>query len=218
MDITETSHARPKKPKPNLQLIKFVNTSKLAVSDRRTTKPNRAHVTRDIQRRKREHERYSDKITDGRPFIIPTTHSCNEILPFKFRNPASPNVSSPQQLFTSLDPFSTFPIEMEPYMYTLLQRCKPATPQKPRGDILPNLFNRHLSNFRPTKATPVENPARFCSPNLAFPGHERRRPIPFHSLRFSDPYRLSRRTKNIIGNIKTYERSCVFAQQKATRA
>jgi hypothetical protein len=43
-------------------------------------------------------------------------------------------VTIPRQPFGLLDPFTTFPVNMEPYMYTLIHRCKP----HPFIPLLPN--------------------------------------------------------------------------------
>jgi hypothetical protein len=91
-------------------------------SNRETKKLIRTHVIQDHQRRKRDHERPVEKSCDTRPASANTPSSCKSI---SRTSSEETEVSIPRQPFGLLDPFTTFPVNMEPYMYTLIHRCKP---------------------------------------------------------------------------------------------
>jgi len=121
MAVIGSISSPPRKRKTSQQTIKFVNTSKPALSNG-ITKPNQSHVTSKLQSRKWKDKGYLEKFPEVESALTP----CKAVVSPKSQNLVDLDTFLPRQLFVSLDPFSTFPINMEPYMYTLLHRCKQA--------------------------------------------------------------------------------------------
>jgi hypothetical protein len=125
---TDTILMQSKKSKVDKQPRKFVNISHPAAHDRRTKKLIRTHVIPDLQRRKRAHESSVSKSFNVGSASAHNPTLCKEALRSNSEESASQATSIPRQPFVLLDPFATFPVNMEPYMYTLIHRCKCYSP------------------------------------------------------------------------------------------
>jgi len=96
--------------------VKFINTSRPKVRDRKSKKSNRYSDNKQSQKREHEVER---KACDQDWIPARSTTLCK-----KLRTYSQDMLSVPWDSFSSLEPFVLFPIYMEPYMYTLIHRCK----------------------------------------------------------------------------------------------
>lgn len=124
MHNTDTMIIQSKKAETDAKPLTFVNISRPVVFDKETKKLIKTHVSQDLQRQKRDHEGSVSKPFNGGPAVAHNATLCKKKLHTNSEDSAQQAMSIPQQPFVFLDPFATFPVNMEPYMYTLIHRCK----------------------------------------------------------------------------------------------
>ncbi|KAI9737859.1 MAG: hypothetical protein M1834_009229 [Cirrosporium novae-zelandiae] len=76
----------------------------------------------DLPQQKREHESSVSKPSDVGSTSIHNVTLCKKTLQFSSEESASQPTSVPRQPSVLLDPFTTFPVNMEPYMHTLIHQ------------------------------------------------------------------------------------------------
>ncbi|TAQ84493.1 hypothetical protein B7494_g7186 [Chlorociboria aeruginascens] len=107
----------PNNARTDTQPLKFVNTSRPKKHGRRTKRFARSHVTEDPPRLNRDSESSVRKSTQDAILCKQPLQSNPEVS-------ASEGMYILQQPFSCLDPFDTFPVKMEPYMYTFIYRYR----------------------------------------------------------------------------------------------
>jgi hypothetical protein len=115
IDIIDAIFAKSTTAKADTQPLRFVNVSRPARFGKRTKRHIRTHVSRDLQRRKREEEN-SVRNSSSAPCLKARRTNLKESA-----LQAKPRL---RQSFISLDTVATFSVKMEPYMYSLVHRCK----------------------------------------------------------------------------------------------
>jgi hypothetical protein len=122
--MSNPDNIRIKSKKAKLQEkrpLKFVNISHPVGPNRETKNIIQTHMIQDRYRRKRDRETPIEKSCDGR-----STSANDPCKSISLTNSEDSEVCIPRQPFGLLDPFTTFPVNMEPYMYTLIHTCKPS--------------------------------------------------------------------------------------------
>ena len=114
IDTTSLAQSkRGKTAKADSRPVKFVNVTRPARFNRKTKRNIRTPVNRDPQRRKHGEENSIEGTTE----MGFAAGNRTKYLPLQL----TPTIRQP---FLSLDSVPTFPIKMEPYMYSLVEQCK----------------------------------------------------------------------------------------------
>ena len=171
-----------KKAEGDTQPLKFVNISCPVVFDKDTKTVIRSYVSGDLQRRKRR----------GRTSVRPTSFQnaiCMKTVQTHPEELTSNTISFSQQLFTSLGSFPIFPVNMEPYMYQLIHRCKYILSKHHRYYSLTNaIYNRRFLNLQLRSTITLNSWAGSPLTKLASSSNDRRGPLPLHPLWRSTPH------------------------------